>query len=442
MLCLRYLYRNFFNLKTRVKQSPSLILSPRTEEMLNIDESDGSNNSLSSEMYASNIINNSRLNNSELTNYKMNVKTRIHDIKTPLNNIVLAINSDDNISEENKLNIIENAYLIKDLLNDLLKNENNLEDFKYNPKKISIVKLTKKIEILINSELKTHDKKINISLLEIECDFFTGDEKLIIRLLINLIKNSLKYQSELFSDIKLVVENVLKNQNLITRFVIIDNNDELPEQIQTNIFKPFNTTNNSGLGLYICKRIVDLHNGKIEYKRIDNTNNFLITFQTQMVTTLFNDSDSSSSEKSGKVLRRIKKLVSKSQFDLTDKKKILLIDDCLVTLKLMKFIIKKIDINNRYVVNTLSQIEKEFYTEKNKQKLLSYDIIITDFQIGNVTCLEFLSFLNAKNEYNGKLYCITGNEDIEIVTRLQKKVDQIYFKPVKYENLKLILNYT
>lgn len=112
--------------------------------MLSNDESDGSNNSFLSEMNISNIINNSRSNNGELTNYKINVKTRIHDIKTPLNNIVLAINSDDNISEENKLNIIENAYLIKDLLNDLLKNENNLEDFKYNPKKISIIKLTKK----------------------------------------------------------------------------------------------------------------------------------------------------------------------------------------------------------------------------------------------------------------------------------------------------------
>jgi nitrogen-specific signal transduction histidine kinase len=377
---------------------------------------------------------------SELDNYKLNVKSRIHDIKTPLNNIVLSVNSEEHISEENKLNIIENAYMIKDLLNDLLKNENNLEEFQFKPKKIHISKLTKKIEYLMLNEFKSYDKVLTVDILDLECEYFYGDEKLVIRLLSNLIKNSLKYKSETFTPIRLIIENILNQHTLVTNIVIIDNNDELPEEIRKNIFKPYNTTNNSGLGLYICKRIVDLHNANIEYKRIDNTNNFLITFKNQMLSTLFQDTDSSTSDREYNVINKVKKMVSKSQFDLNEKKKILLIDDCLVTLKLMKFIINKIDKTRVFEVNTLSHISKDFYSEVNKQKLVKYDIIVTDYHIGNYICTELLDILMNAN-YKGKIYCITGNEDQQIVNELTKRrIHGVYFKPINYENITNILN--
>jgi hypothetical protein len=129
-----------------------------------IGEDEDNTNDLSDSIDISNTNKNNKKNQNELEleNYKLNVKSRIHDIKTPLNNIVLSINSEEHISAESKLNIVENAYIIKDLLNDLLKNETNLEEFKFKPKKIHITKLTSKIENLMLNEFKSCDKKLQI----------------------------------------------------------------------------------------------------------------------------------------------------------------------------------------------------------------------------------------------------------------------------------------
>ena len=130
-----------------------------SNKQLNDSDNDDINNSLSDFSAETNKgeidINNS---NKELFNYKLNVKTRIHDIKTPLNNIVLSVNSDYNISSENKLSIIESAFIIKDLLNDLLKNSENLTDFKFIRRKININKLISKIQNLIKSEMDNQKK--------------------------------------------------------------------------------------------------------------------------------------------------------------------------------------------------------------------------------------------------------------------------------------------
>ena len=44
------------------------------------------------------------------------------------------------------------------------------------------------------NEFKSYDKLLTVDILDLECEYFYGDEKLVIRLLSNLIKNSLKYK--------------------------------------------------------------------------------------------------------------------------------------------------------------------------------------------------------------------------------------------------------
>jgi response regulator of citrate/malate metabolism len=134
-------------------------------------------------------------------------------------------------------------------------------------------------------------------------------------------------------------------------------------------------------------------------------------------------------------------MISKTQFDINEKKKLLLIDDCQVTLKLMKFIINKIDKDRIYEINTLTHLDKELLNNQtNIQKMLKYDMIITDYHIGYNNCTVLIDMLKSNN-YNGKIYCVTGNEDPNITNELlSRNINGIFFKPLSFENIQNMLN--
>ena len=101
---------------------------------------------------------------------------------------------------------------------------------------------------------------------------FFGDEQLIRRLLLNLSDNALKYTK------KGQIDFSLKSQNEIVEITISDTGIGIPEENLSHIFDRFckiekaRTSSNkgSGLGLSICKWIVEAHGGEI---KIDSTIN-------------------------------------------------------------------------------------------------------------------------------------------------------------------------
>ena len=94
-----------------------------------------------------------------------------------------------------------------------------------------------------------------------------GNENLLKIALFNLIDNALK-----FSDNQMV-EISLTFQNHRIRLEIIDQGMGISEEDLPHIFTPFYRSSDakikrgSGLGLSLVRKIVHLHNGKIEAKR-------------------------------------------------------------------------------------------------------------------------------------------------------------------------------
>jgi signal transduction histidine kinase len=74
-----------------------------------------------------------------------------------------------------------------------------------------------------------------------------------------------------------IPEHIRRKRQTI-QIIICDNNDHILPHIKKHLFESFNSTSGSGLGLYICKNIIELHGGTIVHEFIKPIGNqFTIT---------------------------------------------------------------------------------------------------------------------------------------------------------------------
>ena len=154
---------------------------------------------------------------------------------------------------------------------------NEFSDFARMPKplyqKNEIIKLiTSNIELLkkLDTSITIDFKSNNLKELEIHCD-----AEQISRVILNLIKNSIESIQEkalksLDFDKKITIDlTKLNNYILLT---IRDTGIGFSNNDKNNLIKPYYTTkkNGTGLGLSIVNKIINDHNGKIEFIKIDN----------------------------------------------------------------------------------------------------------------------------------------------------------------------------
>jgi signal transduction histidine kinase len=100
-----------------------------------------------------------------------------------------------------------------------------------------------------------------------------ADEKRMQQVITNLIANAVKYSPS--GD---VVHIAVKRLESTVRFEVTDRGAGIPLQYQSTIFKRFGQTplssvapvSSTGLGLSICKSIVDAHGGRIGFDTADS----------------------------------------------------------------------------------------------------------------------------------------------------------------------------
>ncbi|CAN5496281.1 hypothetical protein BH18THE2_BH18THE2_40000 [soil metagenome] len=152
-----------------------------------------------------------------------------------------------------------------------------LDVYKLDIGKLNFSKSKTEVESLINSvlsdlKLLTGDKKIDLQPV-VRIDKGTTafcDSKRIEQVLANLIKNSIDFVPENTGKIIVKVEESEDDHGMI-RFVVEDNGIGIPPDKVDNLFKKFyqiDTTvtrkhGGTGLGLVICRGIVDAHDGNL-----------------------------------------------------------------------------------------------------------------------------------------------------------------------------------
>ena len=215
-----------------------------------------------------------------------------HEIKNPLTPIQLTIDRIKNkytskISNEDQANFEDNLKIINNQIKQIENLVNEFSDFARMPK--PILKKNDLIAILKENIklLSEVDKKI---LIELKNDkdkiYFDCDKEQIARVFFNLLKNSIEsiqQKNEKNPDFnKKILIEILDNNDHI-KFILIDNGigfNNLDNNI-SEILNPYFTTkkNGTGLGLSIVNKIINDHNGELEFLSIPDGAKIEIKFK-------------------------------------------------------------------------------------------------------------------------------------------------------------------
>lgn len=194
-----------------------------------------------------------------------------HDVRSPLSSVhgVISLTRQGTYGElsENGLAAMNRALAGMEYVLDLVENFLDVESIDSGGMKIDPfdTSLTYVVERAVTAvEDLAGQKKVEIET-DVEALEFQADEDRLLQVLINLLTNAIKYAPEntpISVSAKIVDEQV--------RFEIRDQGPGIPESQRKDVFDRFKQVGRDkgrrggfGLGLTICKEIVNLHGGKI-----------------------------------------------------------------------------------------------------------------------------------------------------------------------------------
>ena len=205
-----------------------------------------------------------------------NVARKIaHEIKNPLTPIQLIIDSlrkkyTEHLDENNKKSFNENVNTINKQVKLIEQLVNEFSDFARMPKPIFKKIYLEKIANDTLKLMKINDEKIKIILKCGDKVPVLADVDQINRVFINLIKNSIESLNEKYKKnndfVKKIIIEICEINDYI-EILIIDNGTGFNAKNLSEVTKPYFTTkkNGSGLGLSIVVKIINDHNGTIDF---------------------------------------------------------------------------------------------------------------------------------------------------------------------------------
>ncbi len=204
-----------------------------------------------------------------------------HDIRTPMNAIIgmvtIATKRVDDV--EYMRECLEKIRLASDHLLTLINNILDISKVESGKMMLNIEKFsladsfTNLINIMLQ-QARERNQEISIYVHNIQNEYLLGDKLRLNQIFINVLSNAIKYTHR-NGNIKIdLYEELLEGEEKCVRikYVVKDNGMGISEEFQKTMYQSFsrasdsrtNKTQGSGLGLTICKQMVDLMNGTID----------------------------------------------------------------------------------------------------------------------------------------------------------------------------------
>jgi len=191
-----------------------------------------------------------------------------HELRTPLTVVTGAINTamDKRISEEERYELLEDAAWGAESLDSILNNLLELSRHQagrltLDKKTVSIREIADKAALIVGNQHPKHTIRVDISG---ELPPVIVDPVRLERIFTNLIDNACKYSPE-GSEVRVFAQ---RDRNEIV-VGVSDHGVGIAVEDQAGLFEPFSRvgpearTKGIGLGLVVCKRLVEAHDGRI-----------------------------------------------------------------------------------------------------------------------------------------------------------------------------------
>ena len=191
-----------------------------------------------------------------------------HELRTPLTAAGLALQSQKlgQISMNKFQDVLKRRLQeIEILSKDLLEVGSTRWETLFNPQKVDLASIS--AEAILELEKQWFNRKIKINT-DIPTDLPSvfADQRRMMQVLLNLIENALKFsedEGEIFI-------TMLHRTNQWVEVIVRDNGPGIPQEEQQRIFvdrvrlpQTSQETTGFGIGLSVCRRIVEVHGGKI-----------------------------------------------------------------------------------------------------------------------------------------------------------------------------------
>jgi signal transduction histidine kinase len=191
-----------------------------------------------------------------------------HEIRTPLTILMGAVGvaMTEGISPEDMRSLLNDAMDGAESLNHIV--NNLIELSRYQSNRLSIVKeplgLVEEVHFLIDVErVHLHNHRLSV---DIPAGLKVTADKIKLELILgNLISNAIKYSGE-----GTIIHISAARKDNFVRISVADQGVGIPPEKRAQLFQPFERLDNAGatikglgLGLLVCKRLVEAHNGTI-----------------------------------------------------------------------------------------------------------------------------------------------------------------------------------